>query len=113
VIAFTTFIITVFSSYFGVAWFERWSRKRELLDIPNDRSSHEVPTPRGAGLVIVAICIVIYVASALTFSGRITWSYLFGAILIAAISWLDDVRSVSFVVRFFIHSIAAIAVIAN
>ena len=28
----------------------RWS----VLDIPNQRSSHEVPVPRGGGIVIVA-----------------------------------------------------------
>ena len=27
--------------------------KRNLLDIPNERSSHTVPTPRGGGLAIV------------------------------------------------------------
>lgn len=29
-------------------------RERSLMDIPNDRSSHDVPVPRGAGIAIVA-----------------------------------------------------------
>lgn len=31
----------------------RYALSRNLLDIPNDRSSHNVPTPRGGGLAIV------------------------------------------------------------
>ena len=29
-------------------------RRRSLLDLPNDRSSHDVPTPRGGGLAVLA-----------------------------------------------------------
>jgi len=32
----------------------RYALRRNLLDIPNDRSSHTVPTPRGGGVAIVA-----------------------------------------------------------
>ena len=38
----------------GVELFRRWSLARRLLDVPNERSSHKSPTPRGAGVVIVA-----------------------------------------------------------
>ena len=30
----------------------RYALRRSLLDIPNDRSSHSVPTPRGGGVAI-------------------------------------------------------------
>ena len=33
----------------------RYSLSRSLLDIPNDRSLHEVPTPRGGGLSFVVV----------------------------------------------------------
>ena len=39
----------------GVAVFRRWAQSRRLLDVPNERSSRQVPTPRGAGLVVVAV----------------------------------------------------------
>ena len=32
----------------------RYALTRNLLDVPNSRSSHQVPTPRGGGLAIVA-----------------------------------------------------------
>ena len=31
----------------------RYALTRSLLDIPNERSSHSVPTPRGGGVAIV------------------------------------------------------------
>lgn len=102
-----TFIVTGILSYLGVAWFERWSRKRDLLDIPNHRSSHEVPTPRGAGIVIVALILMAFLSACWLYSVEISWSYLIGGALVAAISWLDDVRSVSFIYRFLVHSVAA------
>lgn len=32
-----------------------WLRRRAVLDIPNERSSHSVPTPRGGGLAVSAV----------------------------------------------------------
>ena len=40
---------------------------QDLLDIPNNRSSHTVPTPRGGGLAIVIVLLlsgVVYPVSA-------------------------------------------------
>ena len=31
----------------------RYALSRRLLDVPNSRSSHAIPTPRGGGLAIV------------------------------------------------------------
>jgi Fuc2NAc and GlcNAc transferase len=33
--------------------YRKFALKKAILDIPNDRSSHTVPTPRGGGLAIV------------------------------------------------------------
>ena len=42
---------------------------------------------------------------------EIPWSYISGAILIAIISWLDDLYSIPVGVRFLFHSLAALLVI--
>ena len=39
--------------------------RHELIDVPNPRSSHQTPTPRGGGLAIVAGIVVAWVAAAL------------------------------------------------
>ena len=47
--------LTIGLSYMGVSQYSKWAIKKEILDIPNQRSSHTEPVPRGGGLVIVAI----------------------------------------------------------
>jgi UDP-N-acetylmuramyl pentapeptide phosphotransferase/UDP-N-acetylglucosamine-1-phosphate transferase len=98
-------------SYYGVEAFRRWSLRRKLFDIPNERSSHTTPTPRGGGLVIVLIGLTAYTVYAVFIAGDFAWSYVLGAMLIAGISWLDDLYSVSFVWRFLVHALAAVLVI--
>ena len=42
-----------------------YARHKDLLDHPNDRSSHAIPTPKGGGLAIMV-----------TFYGALTYLYL-------------------------------------
>ena len=100
-------------SFAGVEQFRKWSLRRGLLDVPNDRSSHVVPIPRGGGLVVAAICIASYVSGSFLLNYDLPYGYLIGAILIVMISWLDDIYSISVVWRFSIHSVAAAALIYN
>ena len=64
----------------------RTLRRRAILDHPNERSSHAVPTPRGGGwgilLVLVPGWVVLGVSPAV----------LAGLAGLAAVSWLDDRR---------------------
>ena len=53
----------------ALAWWltgamRRYALTRQLLDIPNARSSHTTPTPRGGGVAIVAWLAVVGVATA-------------------------------------------------
>ncbi len=108
----TIIFLTVFLlTFIGVGQFRRWSLRKEFLDVPNERSSHITPTPRGGGIIIVFICLISYLLLSLFFNGKFAWSYFVGAVLIAFISWLDDLYSVSFVWRFLIHSTAACLII--
>jgi UDP-N-acetylmuramyl pentapeptide phosphotransferase/UDP-N-acetylglucosamine-1-phosphate transferase len=100
-------------AYFGVKIFRDWSLRRELLDLPNERSSHTTPTPRGGGLIIVIVSLLGYTFLSCFYTQNFRWSYLTGAFLIAAISWLDDLHSISFVWRFLVHSLAAFIAIFN
>ncbi|HEX8737901.1 MAG TPA: glycosyltransferase family 4 protein [Pyrinomonadaceae bacterium] len=108
------FIISAFVlTYFGVGVFRRWSVRREILDVPNERSSHTVPTPRGGGLVIVLVCLLFYTIYAGFTVRRFSFAYLGGAVLIAVISWFDDLKSVPAALRFLFHAIgAALAIFA-
>lgn len=100
-------------TYFGVAAFYRWSIEKELFDIPNQRSSHDAPTPRGGGLVIVVVSLAAYAALFALGMVSFSWGYFIGAAMIAAISWLDDLRSVGFLIRFAVHTAAALLLIQD
>jgi Fuc2NAc and GlcNAc transferase len=58
--------------------------RERLLDTPNERSSHTVPTPRGGGVGILAA----FIMAGLTL--RIPTTFLFAAILISAVSFYGD-----------------------
>ena len=97
------------ASFVGVSLFRRWSLRREMLDMPNERSSHSVPTPRGGGLIICAVSILTFLAYT-SYEGEgflYYWSYFAGALIVAVVSLIDDVRTLSPFVRIFCHCLAA------
>ncbi|MGI8408701.1 MAG: glycosyltransferase family 4 protein [Pyrinomonadaceae bacterium] len=108
---FIIFTAAFAASYFGVEAIRRWSLRSGILDIPNDRSSHEMPTPRGGGLAIVLVSLLFYTGISVFFTGNFSWSYFTGAVLVSLISWLDDLYSISFFWRFIVHSAAAVILI--
>ena len=89
----------------------RYALRSKLLDIPNVRSSHAVPTPRGGGL---AIALAFFAATAtLVLSGfldRKALLALAGGGVIACIGYLDDRYQVSAIWRFAVHLTVAIFV---
>ena len=101
------FFILALLAYLGVAWIRRVAIQRAILDHPNERSSHSIPTPRGGGLAIVVLTILIIIAwnFAYAFTHQSVAFCISGAIL-AYVGWRDDVRSLSPHVRFLIQFIA-------
>lgn len=100
------------ATYLGTAVFRRWSLGRGVVDVPNERSSHLSPTPRGGGIVFVSIALVGYVVLAVS-TQTLPWSYIIGALLVAGISWIDDLWSISFAWRLIVHFIAAGILLAD
>jgi UDP-N-acetylmuramyl pentapeptide phosphotransferase/UDP-N-acetylglucosamine-1-phosphate transferase len=91
-------------------------RHRSILDLPNERSSHRVATPRGGGLAVVAVLIVAWLA--IGFAGTpdqtLTSLILCGAALgLGVVSWIDDLKGLAVAWRLVAQSGAvAIAVMA-
>ncbi len=106
--AFAISILALALTYAGVEMMRRWLLHRELLDHPNERSSHSTPTPRGGGAVIFAVCMAAYGAGSVLFHFPFIWAYFVGSFLIAMVSWLDDVYSVPTPIRFAVHLAAAV-----
>jgi Fuc2NAc and GlcNAc transferase len=87
---------------------------RGRLDMPNERSSHAVPTPRGGGLAIAAV--VLGGMTLAAFRGwlplDVTMALVGGGLLIAAIGWLDDWFNLNAWPRLLVHAIAAVWALA-
>ena len=94
-----------------VAWASVWVLRRwgerHLLDVPNARSSHTRPTPRGGGVGIVAAVVLGWGALAFAIPDVRVWPLATAALLIAAVSLLDDVRTIGSGLRFGVHTAAA------
>jgi len=80
-----------------------------LLDIPNERSSHSAPTPRGGGLAIAFTALGGIVLAAML--NWIEWNLAIalvgGGALIATVGWVDDHRSLSALTRFAVQFFCA------
>jgi UDP-N-acetylmuramyl pentapeptide phosphotransferase/UDP-N-acetylglucosamine-1-phosphate transferase len=107
------FAACLIASYFGVAAFRAWGKKGSFLDIPNERSSHVKPTPRGGGIAIVVVSLTFYVAASWLMPWMFSWGYIAGAVLVAAISLVDDIYTIPVVWRLLTHSAAAILLIVD
>ncbi|MEH6388841.1 MAG: glycosyltransferase family 4 protein [Pseudomonas profundi] len=70
----------------------RYALTNSLIDIPNARSSHSIPTPRGGGVAIVVVFLAALVL--LPFVGDVSWHWVIGlggsGLLIAVVGFLDD-----------------------
>jgi UDP-N-acetylmuramyl pentapeptide phosphotransferase/UDP-N-acetylglucosamine-1-phosphate transferase len=102
---------TLVISHFGVRGMRYLAERHSILDIPNERSSHSKTVPRGGGVPIVLLTLIglwLYAILTPAVDGRGLLAYTVGALLIAIISWLDDIRSQPNWLRFGIHSLAAL-----
>ena len=82
---------------------------RSVLDVPNERSSHTSPIPRGGGLAIVTVVLsgvaILWLTGVLGWTE--SWAILGGGTLVAVVGWLDDRRSLSAFTRLAAHVAAA------
>ncbi len=71
-------------------------RHRNVLDRPNERSSHVAPTLRGGGIAPVGIVLLAWTALGLAgWVSPVIIGVLVGTLLLAVVCWLDDLRDLS------------------
>ena len=96
------------------AWVRRYALARSLVDVPDHRTSHSAPTPRGGGLAVVLVTLsgaCVFAALSMT-SWRVASSLLGGGALVALIGFVDDHGHVRAGVRLLGHFVAATWVVA-
>jgi Fuc2NAc and GlcNAc transferase len=99
---------------FAFAWIatgfaRRYALRNAILDIPNVRSSHATPTPRGGGLAIVLVFMsaLIFLVSVGRLQLGIGFALAAGGGAIAVTGYLDDHRALPASIRICVHLIAA------
>lgn len=102
-------ILALLASWWGTGRMLRYARSRAVLDVPNERSSHSAPTPRGGGLALVVVVLAgILIGVPLGWvRGAVALALVPAGAAVAAVSWLDDRRGVPAGVRFLVHLAAA------
>jgi Fuc2NAc and GlcNAc transferase len=86
-----------------VALVRWWTTHKGYLAAPNERDSHTKPTARGGGLgIVIAVAVVTRSPFVILMAA---------ALLVAAVSLVDDIRSLSARVRLCVHVAAAAIVV--
>lgn len=84
-----------------------------IIDVPNERSSHVVPTPRGGGLAIVLVIllgtILGFAVGAVTIASAV--ALFVGGAIVAAVGYWDDRRGLPALPRFSVHLVASVLVV--
>ncbi len=87
------------------------ARRHGLLDLPNERSSHQVPTPRGGGIAIVVASAagLLMLAAFGSVKASLVMVVLGGGIAVAAVGFVDDRSRLSARTRLAVHLAAALS----
>ncbi|MCO6055383.1 glycosyltransferase family 4 protein [Pseudomonas sp. MOB-449] len=96
-------------SLFLTGALRRYALARSLMDIPNGRSSHSVPTPRGGGVAIVLsfLAALPLLASVGVLAWSVMWALLGAGAWIAVVGFLDDHGHIAARWRLLAHFIGA------
>jgi len=80
-----------------------------VMDLPNSRSSHAVPVPRGGGVAIVVVFLsaVVWIFSRHGIPARLAWSLIGGGLAISIVGFLDDRFRLPPWPRLAVHSLVA------
>ena len=109
-------LATAMASTILVGLVRRQLLRRGILDRPNARSSHDTPTPRGGGIGVIAVVLPLWIILAFVWPDAIHrepsaagWAIPLAALALAAISWIDDLRSLGALPRLAMQLVTALA----
>lgn len=95
---------------YGITWVAiRLSERFDIHDVPNSRSSHLRPVPRGGGIAIVLTFVLGLSALTRELPRALFWAIVIPGILVAAVGYVDDIRHLSAKARLVVHVVASLA----
>jgi len=106
-------LLPAFATVAVISYAVTWLVLRVLVrvgayDRPNRRSSHDRPKPRGGGLAVLPVIALTWLAANAWLAPAAPgfWLVLPAALLLGAVSWIDDLRELSPVLRFAVQGLA-------
>lgn len=96
-------IITLVLFFLELLYF-RIADKYNIIDKPNHRSSHSLVTLRGGGIIFPIAILIAF------FSGYVGWAITLAVVLVAVVSFIDDIKPMSQLPRFGSHIVAVLLV---
>lgn len=107
IIAISATVVSLVVSAVLVWLTTRYLVRQAILDHPVERSSHSTAVPRGGGLAVIPVILVSWLLLGpflnLSTSTAAIWWVALGTVLLAAISWLDDLKTLSIAWRLPVH----------
>ncbi|ALG70850.1 glycosyl transferase [Azospirillum thiophilum] len=110
--AYSTVLTVVFLLCLATGWYLstrvlRYLLARQIMDIPNERSSHQAPTPRGGGWAVMLTVVPVFAAAGIAFGKPLeTGAVLLGTLALMGVSWMDDRRALSPLLRLVVQALA-------
>lgn len=95
------FIIILFLFAFELIYF-KLADTYNIIDKPNHRSSHTNITIRGGGIIFPIAILIAFVL------GYVSWAVTLAVVLVAIVSFIDDIKPLSQLPRFGSHIIAVL-----
>lgn len=106
-------LVLAFLSFLGTALYRAIAIRINIIDYPDDRSSHSIPTPSGAGLVFVGITIgCIYLVISPTHGDWAKLSLLLSFSAVALLGAVDDSFDLSIILRLLLQLLFIVGVMA-
>ncbi|MFP6779102.1 MAG: glycosyltransferase family 4 protein [Alphaproteobacteria bacterium] len=107
-----SWLISVFLSFFisviTIKISIRILGKTKTIDIPNKRSNHNIPTPKGAGIGVIASLLIMYYI----FFPITDFIFTICVFLLCVMSFINDNKQILIAFRLFIQTILAFIVIS-
>ncbi len=103
-------VFVFFLSFYITSYVRNYSLRNNVIDVPNERSSHVVPTPTGGG-VAISLSIIL---SVFVFGGdwiaypSISLALGIGVIVIGIVGWIDIHKEVAVLTRAIIYLLVSI-----
>ncbi len=89
-------IISFAASYMGTGAVLHALRELQIMDLPNPRSNHLLPTPRGGGIAVTSTVLIGLMIAALDSALMpALFPVIVSLVLLGLVSWRDDLRPLS------------------